>query len=78
MADMAVAAVWVAVVIVIGGVVAVRIVANARMARAQLDDEGQYRQLAERVIESQERAATELAELRERVASVEALLRDVG
>lgn len=78
MADMAVAAVWIAVVIVIGGVVAVRIVTNARMARAHLDDEDRYQQLAERVIESQNRAADELAELRERVASVEALLRDVG
>jgi hypothetical protein len=80
MGDAALAFTYVAIFGIIGGVVAVMVLARARVAGARADAEGaeRYRELAERCADDQRRAADELARLTERVAAIEKLLRDVG
>lgn len=80
MSDASLSTIYVTLFLVIGAVIAVATVNRARTAQARANSEQtqQYRELLERVTSSQEHAADALARLTERVASMEAMLKDVG
>jgi hypothetical protein len=80
MGDGWLAAIYIAVFVVLGLVIAVVVISRTRtvVARAAGTQVQQYREVAERAAAAQREVADELARLTDRVAAVEALMRSVG
>jgi hypothetical protein len=80
MSDGWLAAIYIAVFVVLGLVIAVVVISRTRItvARATEAQVQQYREVAERAVAAQREVADELARLTDRVAAVEALMRSVG
>jgi hypothetical protein len=80
MSDGWLAAIYIAVFVVLGLVIAVVVISRTRIvvARATETQVQQYREVAERAAAAQREVAEELARLTDRVAAVEALMRSVG
>jgi len=80
MSDGWLAAIYIAVFVVLGLVIAVVVISRTRItvARATEAQVQQHREVAERAAAAQREVAEELARLTDRVAAVEALMRSVG
>jgi hypothetical protein len=80
MGDGWLAAIYIAVFVVLGLVIAVVVISRTRIvvARATEAQVQQYREVAKRAAAAQQGVADELARLTDRVAAVEALMRSVG
>lgn len=80
MSDGWLAAIYIAVFVVLGLVIAVVVISRARVvvAHATEAQAQQYREVAERAAAAQRAVAEELTRLTDRVAAVEALMRSVG
>jgi hypothetical protein len=80
MSDGWLAAIYIAVFVVLGLVIAVVVISRTRIvvARAAEAQVQHYREVAERAAAAQREVAEELARLTDRVAAVEALMRSVG
>jgi hypothetical protein len=80
MSDGWLAAIYIAVFVVLGLVIAVVVISRTRIAVARATEAQvqQYREVAERAAAAQREVAEELARLTDRVAAVEALMRSVG
>jgi hypothetical protein len=80
MSDGWLAAIYIAVFVVLGLVIAVVVISRTRIvvARAAEAQVQHYREVVERAAAAQREVAEELARLTDRVAAVEALMRSVG